>query len=68
MLQNDSAHVGDGPQLMLAVPEQFVDAIIEMGKALSPPTKILPALVVCAMKEQELQAIRLLFHFFGIQG
>ena len=32
-----------------------VDAIIEAGRSLTPPTKILSALVVCSRKDQELQ-------------
>ena len=44
-----------GPELMQALPEDFVDAIIEAGRSLTPPTKILSALVVCSRKDQELQ-------------
>ena len=43
-----------GPELMQAMPEEFVDAVINVGRVLKP-TKILASLVVCSRKDQELQ-------------
>ena len=46
------------------MPEEFVDAIIDLGRVLTPPTKILASLVVCSTKQQELQVRKLVLLIF----
>ncbi len=49
-----------GPEFMQALPGKFIDVVIEQGRNLLSPTKVLPALVICSRKDQEMQAIRYL--------
>ncbi len=49
-----------GPELMKALPERYISAVIEQGVGMLSPTKILPSLVVSSTREQEMQSIRYL--------